>query len=63
MSDLEYIKKFSKITITKACKKEDVNMSNLFNGRISEEKTKKIKKRLEHEIAKLYIIKECDENE
>lgn len=63
MNDLEYIKQFSKITIKKVCEKEKVNISNLYNGRITEEKLKKVKKRLEHEVAKLYIIKECDENE
>lgn len=63
MSDMEYIKKFSKITIKKVCEKEKVNISNLYNGRIADNKIRKVKKRLEHEVAKLYLIKECDKNE
>ena len=63
MNDLEYIKQFSKITIKKVCDEENINISNLYNGRISENKLKKVKKRIEHEIAKLYVIKECDKND
>ena len=33
MDDLEYIKKFSKINITKACKKVKVNRGNLLNNK------------------------------
>lgn len=58
MEDLEYIKRFSKITITKACKICKVNRSNLLNGKANEEDVKKVKKELEHQVAKLYIKKE-----
>lgn len=57
MTDIEYIKQFSKITIKKVCEIENVNISNLYNERISDEKIEKVKKRLEHEVAKLHIIK------
>ena len=33
MQDLEYIKKFSKITISKICRKNKINRSNLYNGK------------------------------
>ncbi len=54
-SDLDFIKGFSKITITKACKKANVDRSNLIMGRIKDkEKIKKVKKILEREINNLY---------
>lgn len=55
MEDLEYIKKFSKITIKDVCDKAKVNKSNLFAGRTSKENFKKVREEIESEIAKLYI--------
>ena len=56
MSDLEFIKNFSKVSISKACKKAKVNISNLYAGRVKKEKVKEVKRILESEVAKLYII-------
>ena len=56
--DLEYIKKFSMITIKEACKIARVNTSNLWSGRCSKNKIKQVKKILESEVAKLYIIED-----
>ena len=61
MEDLEFIKNFNKVTVSKACKKAKVDMSNLYAGRVKKEKVKLIKKILESEIAKLYIIEEKGE--
>lgn len=58
MSDLEFIKNFSKVSISKACKKAKVNMSNLYAGRTKKEKVKEVKRILESEVAKLYIIED-----
>lgn len=58
MDDLEFIKKFSKVNITKACKKAKVDRINLYNGKVKPEKVKKVKRILESEIAKLYIIED-----
>ena len=55
MEDLDYIKKFSKINITKACKKVKVNRSNLLNNKTTKENIKKVRQELEHQVAKLYI--------
>lgn len=57
MEDLKYIKKFSKITIQKACDNAKVNKSNLFAGRTTDENVKKVREEIESEIAKLYIKK------
>lgn len=61
MDDLTYIKKFSKITITDVCKKTKVNKSNLFNGKASKKNVKKVKKQIESDVARLYLVDECDE--
>lgn len=58
MSDLEFIKNFSKVSISKACKKAKVNISNLYAGRVKKEKVKEVKRILESEVAKLYIIED-----
>lgn len=60
--DLEYIKNFSQITIREVCKKAGVDPSNLWSGRTSKKNIKKVRKLLESEVAKLYII-EDDYNE
>lgn len=56
--DLEYIKKFSSITITDVCKKLGVDRSNLLNGRTSKKNMKLIRKGLESEVAKLYLMED-----
>lgn len=61
MEDLEYIKNFSKISITDACKKNKINRSNVLNGKASKNKIKKVRKQLENDVAMLYLMR--DENE
>ena len=53
--DLKYIKKFSKITISRACKDLNIDLSNLYNNKTSRKNEKKVRKYLEGEIAKIYI--------
>ena len=59
--DLEYIKKFSQITVKEVCNKAGVNCSNLWSGKTSKKNIKKVKKILESEVAKLYIIEDTNE--
>lgn len=61
MDDLEYIKNFGKINVTKACKKVKVDRSNLYKGKVSQEQIKKVKRQLENDLARLYIIEEKKE--
>lgn len=61
MDELEFIKKFSKVSVSKACKKAKVDLSNLYAGRVKKEKVKLIKKILESELAKLYLIEDKGE--
>lgn len=58
--DLIFIKKFSKITITKACKNLNVDVANLSNGKTTRENEKRVRKYLENELAKIYL-EECEE--
>lgn len=62
MEDLEYIKKFSKITLKSVCEKTKVDTSNLFKGKASKKKLNKVKRQIESDIAKLYLMEdEMDE--
>lgn len=54
---VDFIKNFSKISITSVCKKAGVDRPNVLNGTASEEKTMKVKQVIEEEIAKLYLQK------
>lgn len=55
MEDLEYIKKFTKISIPSICKKLKIDKSNLYTGRTTNLNIKKVRQEIESEIAKLYI--------
>lgn len=55
MSDLDFIKGFSKISIAKACRDLNINRTSLLLGRLKEEKVKKVRRYLECEVAKLYL--------
>ena len=58
MEDLKYLKKFSKITVAKACEKTGVKKSNLSTGQVKKEKIKEVREEIESELAKLYIKEE-----
>lgn len=56
--DLNFIKKFSKITITKVCDNVGVLRQNVITGKTNSEKIRQVREEIESEIAKLYIKKE-----
>lgn len=58
MEDLEYIKKFSKISIKSVCDKAKVDKSNLYSGKTSKKNIKKVRKYIESNIAELYLYNE-----
>ena len=62
MKDLDYIKKFSKISISRIWEKNKINRQNLLNNRTTQKNAKIVREEIESEIAKLYI-KEDKENE
>ena len=51
----QFIRNFSKITISGICKKLNVERQNIILGTASEEKIEKVKEEIKKEIAKLYI--------
>lgn len=54
MGDLEYIKKFSKIKIAKICRENGINPSNLWAGRLNDEKVHLIRKAIEAQVGGIY---------
>lgn len=56
MEDLEYIKKFSKISIKSVCDKAKVDKANLYAGRTSKKNIRKVRKYIESNIAELYLL-------
>lgn len=61
MDDLEYIKKFSKITLKEVCKKSNVDVSNVFHGKASKKAVNRVRKQIESDVARLYIIEDINE--
>lgn len=58
MTDLEYIKSFTKIQVTKICNKLGIDYTNLYHGKTSKHNEHLVRKELESEFAKLYINKD-----
>lgn len=52
--DLNYIKKFSKITIKEACKHFGYNQGNICAGKSGEKATHNVRKYIENELFKIY---------
>lgn len=61
--DLEYIRKFAKITIVKACEMAGVKKQNLWTGKTSKENIKKVRKILESNVAELYLLRDGEIDE
>lgn len=55
ITDLEFIKRFSKITIKKACERANVNRGNLLNGNTSKENEHKVRVEIEKMIDELSV--------
>ena len=60
--DLEYIKQFSKIFVSRICRENNVNYQNLMNGRSTPENSKKIRNAIESEVVKIYMYEKAIEN-
>lgn len=55
MDDLEFVKRFSKISIKQIAKENGISTSNLYSGRCKSRTIWIMRKAIEAEIAKLYI--------
>ena len=54
--DLEFIKQFSKISISRLCRENKINRSNLLCGRSTKKNSKKIKKAIMKEYRNCYEV-------
>lgn len=61
MTDLEFIKNFSKINISGICRELGIDRANLYNGKTSIENVHKVKRAIEDKLARLYLL--GDEND
>lgn len=55
MEDLEFIKKFTKITIKNVCSKVKVDRYNLVKNKTTKKNIKLVREEIENQIARLYI--------
>lgn len=63
--DINFIKNFSSIKLSEILKKNKIDPSNFYKGKISEEKTKLIKNELDKKLIGLYydrMIKDESKN-
>ena len=58
MSDIEFIKNFQKITLTRICKELKISRSNIITGRAKKEYINLVRRKIENEIAKLYLMED-----
>lgn len=63
MEDLEFIKKFSKISISGICEKKKINRANLLTNRTTKKNAKIVREEIESEVAKLYIKNDDEEKD
>ena len=54
--DFEFLKSFSNIKISQACKKVGIARQNIYNGKCSEENLHRIRRQIENDIAELYLL-------
>lgn len=54
LKNVEFIKDFNKITVTRACKEENVKDANLYTLKASLESIKRIKENIDKRIKELY---------
>lgn len=55
MEDLNYIKKFSKISVSKICEEKNINRQNLLNNNSSKKNAKIVRNEIENKIFSLYV--------
>lgn len=52
--NLEFLKKFSKITIKDICRKIEIDSSNIYSGRASEKTIESVRNEVEKELNNIY---------
>lgn len=63
IEDLEYIKKFTKISVNKVCKELGYNTANILKGKATKERLHNVRKLIEDKQARLYLLEDEDDKE
>lgn len=58
--DLEYIKKFTKISVNKVCKELGYNTANILKGKATSERVHNVRRLIEEKQAKLYLMEDTN---
>lgn len=58
--DLEFIKKFTKISVNKVCQELGYNTANILKGKATSERVHNVRRLIEEKHAKLYITEDKD---
>ena len=58
--DLEYIKKFTKISVNKVCKELGYNTANILKGKATPERVHNVRRLIEEKQAKLYLLEDTN---
>ena len=58
--DLEYIKKFTKISVNKVCKELGYNTANILKGKATPERVHNVRRLIEEKQAKLYLMEDTN---
>lgn len=58
--DLEFIKKFTKISVNKVCKELGYNTANILKGKATTERVHNVRRLIEEKQAKLYLMEDID---
>lgn len=61
--DLEFIKKFTKISVNKVCKELGYNTANILKGKATTERVHNVRRLIEEKQAKLYLMEDTNGKE
>lgn len=60
MTDIEFIKRFNNINITKICNKYNLYRNNVYTGKTTKENIKKVKEEIYRQLILLFLESEKD---
>ena len=60
MNNIEFLKEYNKITVSKACRELNISRANLMSGRSSSENSEKVVNYIKNELLKLLLKDDLD---
>lgn len=60
MNNIEFLKEYNKITVSRACRDLKISRANLMSGRSSTENSKKVVNYIKNELLKLLLKDDLD---